>query len=44
MSNESPSFSGQLLIAVIPIFLGSFLFAGVLERVVADSERNTLLN
>ncbi|MDU1061514.1 MAG: hypothetical protein E7A34_09990 [Leclercia adecarboxylata] len=36
MSNGSPSFSGQLLIAIIPIFLGSFLFAGVLENYKKD--------
>lgn len=36
MSNGAPSFSSQLLIAVIPIFLGSFLFAGVLESYKKD--------
>lgn len=36
MSNGTPSFSSQLLIAVIPIFLGSFLFAGVLESYKKD--------
>ncbi|GEM76162.1 hypothetical protein [Vibrio sagamiensis] len=36
MSNGTPPFSSQLLIAVIPIFLGSFLFAGVLESYKKD--------
>ncbi|WP_339075406.1 hypothetical protein [Teredinibacter turnerae] len=36
MSNGTPSFFSQLLIAVIPIFLGSFLFAGVLESYKKD--------
>lgn len=36
MSNGASSFSNQLLIAVIPIFLGSFLFAGVLESYKKD--------
>ena len=36
MSNGTPSFPSQLLIAVIPIFLGSFLFAGVLESYKKD--------
>ena len=36
MSNGTQSFSSQLLIAVIPIFLGSFLFAAVLESYKKD--------
>ena len=36
MSNGTPSLSSQLLIAVIPIFLGSFLFAGILESYKKD--------
>lgn len=36
MSNGALSFSSQLLISVIPIFLGSFLFAGVLESYKKD--------
>lgn len=36
MSNGSPSFFGQLLITIIPLFLGSFLFAGVLENYKKD--------
>ncbi|AFI89557.1 hypothetical protein F6Q06_23250 [Pectobacterium parmentieri] len=36
MSNGASSFSSQLLIAIIPIFLGSFLFAGVLESYKKD--------
>ncbi|MGB0943183.1 MAG: hypothetical protein ACPGUE_12305 [Marinomonas sp.] len=33
---SAPSFSSQLIIAVIPIFLGTFLFAGVLESYKKD--------
>jgi len=36
VSNTSPSFTSQLLIAVITIFLGSFLFAGILESYKKD--------
>jgi hypothetical protein len=36
VSNGTPSLSNQLLIAVIPIFLGSFLFAGILESYKKD--------
>ncbi len=36
MSNGAQSFSSQLLIAIISIFLGSFLFAGVLESYKKD--------
>ncbi|POP44052.1 hypothetical protein CHU32_19455 [Superficieibacter electus] len=36
MSNEAQSFFSQLLIAVISISLGSFLFAGVLESYKKD--------
>ncbi len=36
MSNGTSSLSSQLLIAVVPIFLGTFLFAGVLESYKKD--------
>lgn len=36
MSNGTTLISRQLLIAVIPIFLGSFLFAGILESYKKD--------
>ncbi|KHS89439.1 hypothetical protein PSR30_12425 [Pectobacterium carotovorum subsp. carotovorum] len=36
MSNGAQSFSSQLLISIISIFLGSFLFAGVLESYKKD--------
>lgn len=36
MSNRAQSFSSQLLITIISIFLGSFLFAGILENYKKD--------
>jgi hypothetical protein len=36
VSNGTPLISRQLLISVIPIFLGSFLFAGILESYKKD--------
>jgi hypothetical protein len=36
MSDRAQSFSSQLIIAIISIFLGSFLFAGVLENYKKD--------
>lgn len=36
MSNGTASISSQLLISVIPIFLGSFLFVGILESYKKD--------
>ena len=36
MSNGAQSFLSQLLIAITSIFLGSFLFAGILESYKKD--------
>lgn len=38
MSNETQSFLSQLLISIISISLGSFLFAGILESYKKDQD------